>query len=252
MGPVPSLEVSTLPKLMTNRANWVTFKRRMTVDIAARPQLTWHLEGTAPYPKHPAPLKAKPMQQEQDEYDKCLEKYADAIDLWRARDTIIQRQIVHNIPDNILIRVQNLTTAAEMWEALQKEFEGRTTFIQDDLRYKIQSMKCSENGNLREHIDHMRYMLEELARMGATILDAKCTSMVMRSLPATYAVYLAPIITTRKSVGMPVSPYEIMDFMVGEYDRRMIHSPPKQWVGGAPPTGYAALYSFALDTGRSG
>ena len=124
MGPVPSLEVSTLPKLMTNGANWVTFKRRMTVDIAARPQLTRHLEGTAPYPKHPAPLKAKPTQQEQDEYDERLEKYTDAIDLWRARDAVVQWQIVHNIPDNVLIRIQNLTTAAECGKPYERSSRG--------------------------------------------------------------------------------------------------------------------------------
>ena len=74
MGPVPSLEVATLPKLMPNGTNWVTFKRRMMIDIKARAHLIRHLEGRAPHPKVPAPLKGKPTQQEEDEYEVVISR----------------------------------------------------------------------------------------------------------------------------------------------------------------------------------
>jgi len=144
MGPAPNTDVTTLQKLMPNGANWVSFKRRMCVDIAARPQLQRHLEGHTSYPTPPTPLKSKPTQDEQDKYDEGRERYEDAVDLWRMRDAVVQRQIIHNIPDSILIRIQSLTTAAEMWEALRREFEGRTPFVQNE-------------------IDRMRYMFEELS-----------------------------------------------------------------------------------------
>ena len=90
MGPVPSLEVATLPKLMPNSANWVTVKQRMMIDIEARAHLIWHLEGQAPHPKAPAPLKGKPTQQEEDEYGEKRQKYEDAVDLWHTHDAIIK------------------------------------------------------------------------------------------------------------------------------------------------------------------
>ena len=252
MGPAPTPDVTTVPKLLSNGANWVTFKRRMVVDIEARAGLIRHLEGRAPYPKPPAPLKAKPSQQEQDEYTEKLEKHEDAMDLWRLRDATVKRQIMHNIPDTVLIRIQSLTTAAEMWEALRKEFEGRTAFVQDDLRYKIQTTRCGEHDNVRQHTDKMRYMLEELAGMGATITDADYSAAIMRSLPASYANYLAPIVAAGQSIGVPLTPSQVMDYAVSEYDRRITHNPPKQRAGVAPPTGDAALYTYAPEPGRSG
>ena len=62
--------------------------------------------------------KGKPTQQEQDEYKEKLEKYEDAVDLWCTHDAIIKQQIIHNIPDTVLICIQNLSTTADMWDAL--------------------------------------------------------------------------------------------------------------------------------------
>ena len=222
------------------------------IDIEARAHLIRHLEGRAPHPKAPAPLKGKPTQQEEDEYEEKQEKYEDAVDLWRTRDAVVKRQIIHNIPDTVLIRIQNLSTAADMWDALRREFEGRTAFVQNDLRHKISLAKCGENENVREHTDRMRYMFEELAGMGVMISDEEYLAMLMRSMPNTYANFLAPIISSAHAGGNPLSPYALMDYAVSEYDRRLIQNPPRQRGGGAPPTGDAALYSFAPDSGRSG
>ena len=222
MGPVPSLEIAPLPKLMLNGVNWVTFKRRMTIDIKARAHLIWHLEGWAPHPKAPVQPKGKPTQQEQDEYEEKLKKYEDAVDLWRTCDAIVKWQIIHNIPDTVLIHIQNLSTAANMWDALQREFEGRTTFVQNDLQHKISLAKCRENENVHEHTDRMQYMFEELAGMGVMISDDEYLAMLMRSMPNTYANFLAPIISSAHAGGNPLTPYALMDYAVSEYDWRLI------------------------------
>ena len=75
---------------LNRNTNWVTFKRRMTIDIEARAHLIQHLEGQAPHPKAPAQPKGKPTQQEQDEYEEKLEKYKDAVDLWCTCDAIVK------------------------------------------------------------------------------------------------------------------------------------------------------------------
>ena len=56
-----------------------------------------------------------------------------------------------------------------MWDALRREFEGRTAFVQNDLRHKISLAKCGENENVCEHTDQMHYMFEELAGMGVVM-----------------------------------------------------------------------------------
>ena len=237
---------------LNRNTNWVTFKRRMTIDIEARAHLIQHLEGQAPHPKAPAQPKGKPTQQEQDEYEEKLEKYKDAVDLWCTCDAIVKRQIIHNIPNTVLICIQNLSTIANMWDALQREFKGWTAFVQNDLRHKISLAKCGENENVHEHTDQMQYMFEELAGMGVKISDNEYLAMLMRSMPNTYANFLTPIITLAHTGGNPLTPYALMDYVVSEYDQRLIQNPPKQCGSGTPPTGNTALYSFVPDSGCSG
>ena len=88
--------------------------------------------------------------------------------------------------------------------------------------------------------------------MGVMISDEEYLAMLMRSMPNTYANFLALIISSAHTGGNPLSPYVLMDYAVSEYDRRLIQNPLRQCGGGAPPTGNAALYSFAPDSGQSG
>ena len=249
MGPAPNLDATTIPKLMPNGANWVSFKRRMFIDIGSRPLLLRHLEGHAPYPKLPPPLKSKPTQQEQDEYDERREKYENAVDLWRTHDFAVQRQIVHNIPDSIFIRIQNLSTAAEMWDALRRDFEGRNQIVQNELRNRLALAKCGENENVREHVDRMRYMHEELSGMGVTIADGEYVAMLTKSMPKSYGHFFAAILAATHASGNSLMPSAVMDYAVSEFDRRQIENAPKQR---GSTTGDTALYTFATDPGRSG
>ena len=195
--------------------------------------------------------KGKPTQQEQDEYEEKLERYEDTVDLWHTRDAVVKWQIIHNIPDTVLIRIQNLSTAADMWDALQREFEGQTAFVQNNLQHKILLVRCRENENVCKHTDWMRYMFKELAGMGIMISDDEYLAMLMRSMPNTYANFLTLIISSVHASGNPLTSYVLMDYAVSEYDQRLIQNPLKQRGSGAPPTGDAALYSFVPDSGRS-
>ena len=60
---------------------------------------------------------------------------------------------------------------------------------------------------MREHTDQMHYMFEELAGMGVMILDEEYLAMLMRSMPNTYANFLALIISSAHAGRNPLSPY---------------------------------------------
>ena len=64
----------------------------------------------------------------------ALSEYSKDMDIWETHEFAAMRQIISTIPDTIFIHVQNLATAAEMWEALRKEFEGRMQAVQNKLR----------------------------------------------------------------------------------------------------------------------
>lgn len=248
MGPAPNPDPISVPQLLPNGANWVSFKHRMFIAVGSKLLLLRHLEGRAPYPKLPASLKSKANQQEQDEYDVKLEAYEDAVDVWQTHNYAVQRQIVHSIPDSIFIRIQNHSTAADMWEALRKDFEGRTQAVQNELRNRLALAKCGENENVREHVDRMRYMLEELSGMGVTIADGKYAAMLIKSMPKSYGHYFAAISGAVEVSRNTLTPDMVMNHAVSEYDWRQIENAPRR----GATTGDTALYTFTTDSGRSG
>jgi hypothetical protein len=234
---------------MLNGANWVSFKCRMFIDVGSRPSLLQHLEGKAPYLKAPAPLKAKATQQEQDDYEEHRERYNSAVDLWQTHDFAVQRQIIHNIPDSVFICIQNFSTAAEMWEALRRDFKGRNQIVQNELQNRLALAKCSENKNMHEHIDWMQYMHEELAGMGIMIADGEYVAMLTKSMPKLYGHFFAAILATTHTSGNMLAPDAVMDYAVSEFDRRQIENAPKQR---NKTTGETALYTFTTNSNHSG
>ena len=107
-----------------------------------------------------------------------------------------------------------------MWNTLKKDFEGRTHAFQNKLRDRLAVTKCGDNENVREHVDRIQYMLEELAGMGVMVTDKEYTAMVIKSMPESYRVYFTAISTAVEVSGNSLTPYMVMDFAVSEYDRR--------------------------------
>jgi hypothetical protein len=249
MGPAPNHDPMSVPQLMPNGANWVSFKHRVIITMGLKPSLLRHLEGRASLPTPPASLKGKATEKEQEEHQRHLDEYHDAVDIWQTHDYAIQRQIISAIPNSIFIRIQNQPTAATMWEALKKDFEGRTQAVQNELRNRLALAKCSDNENMHEHVDRMQYMLEELSGMGVTIADGEYVAMLVKSMPKSYGHYFAAISGAAEVSGNMLTPDMVMNHAVSEYDRRQIKNAPK--CGGAM-TGDTTLYTFATDSGCSG
>ncbi|KAH8986007.1 hypothetical protein EDB92DRAFT_1802202, partial [Lactarius akahatsu] len=137
MGPAPTEDSpnrSYVPKLLPNGANWISYKSRVIVALGSKGLLR-NLEGrAAPKPKPPVPLPSSHTATEAKAHKKAVEEYDALLDDWEAREYSAQQQIFSTISDSILIRIQNLKSAAEMWTVLKRDFEGRTQVVQNDLR----------------------------------------------------------------------------------------------------------------------
>ncbi|KAH9171909.1 hypothetical protein EDB89DRAFT_1851897, partial [Lactarius sanguifluus] len=124
MGPVPkedSPNRSYVPKLLPNGANWISYKSRVIVSLGSK----GHLEGRAALkPKPPAPLPSTHNATEAKAHKKAVEEYDTLLDDWETREYSAQQQIFSTISDSILIWIQSLKSAAEMWTILKRDFEG--------------------------------------------------------------------------------------------------------------------------------
>ena len=249
--PLGSADPMMVPHLKQNGANWFSYNFRTVVTVASQPHLLRHLEGRARLPTPPSALSAKPTKDEENEYKKLLSEYEDKLDEWTTRDYVVQQQITSTIPRKIFKRIQNCSTAADMWNTLKKDFEGRTHAFQNKLRDRLAVTKCGDNENVREHVDRIQYMLEELAGMGVMVTDKEYTAMVIKSMPESYRVYFTAISTAVEVSGNSLTPYMVMDFAISEYDRRQdqIENAPRR---NGKQTGEGAPFSFATGNGKSG
>ena len=65
-----------------------------------------------------------------------------------------------------------------------------------DLLHKLQAKKCSEHGDMHSHLNKLQMMHEDLALIGASIMDVDFTSIILGSIPPWYDTYIAAIATS--------------------------------------------------------
>ena len=248
MGPAPNADPMIL---MQNGANWFLYKRRIIITLGSKQHLLKHLEGRAQLPTPPSALSADPTKDEENEYNKLFDEYEDKLDEWTTRDYVVQRQITSTIPDSIFIRIQNCSTAADMWNILTRVFEANTMQAAENklrVRTQLRLARCRENENVRKHVDRMQHMLEELAGMGVTIADSEYAAILIQSMPKSYGDYLAVVSAALKAAGISLTPDMVIEHALYMYDQRQEDAPRRN----GKQTGESTPFSFATGNGKSG
>ena len=90
------------------------------------------------------------------------------------------------------------------------------------LRRKLQAEKCSEHGDMRAHLNKLQTICEDLASMGAPVNDEDFTSIILRSVLASYDMYIAAITATSSLLNQTLTPTNLIDTICDEVDRRAI------------------------------
>ena len=138
MGPVdPAMSTAnpqsfTVPKLACDDSNWVTWKSQMMATLLSTRGAKRHLDGTAQVPPAiPTYPKGRTLTEEEegepDDLERCWDDY-------NQREATIMAQIFITVLDSVLIKVRNLATAKEVWEAVCVKHEARALTIKVDMR----------------------------------------------------------------------------------------------------------------------
>ncbi|KAI8976427.1 hypothetical protein BD414DRAFT_376909, partial [Trametes punicea] len=133
-----------IPRLEANGSNWVLYKVRLTWAAAAK-GVAEHLDG-----KSSAPV-ALPLTAGQDATAAvgATPKAPDvtaaqtgvttagghtaALATWEKGEAAVKQLIASTIPDSLFMKIRNLATAHEIWEAIGKEFEKKSRMVTVDL-----------------------------------------------------------------------------------------------------------------------
>jgi gag-polypeptide of LTR copia-type len=158
MGPTEPTQSATIksfvvPKLAQDGSNWVTWKSQTLAVLASSRGVMQHVQGMA---RVPAPLPDNIMELVlMDEMEEELEKLEQQWDDYNQREAMIKAQLFTTIPEGLLIKVQKLATAKQVWNAVCAKHESRAIGVKINIRRHMYEMKCEDDANVRTHLESL-------------------------------------------------------------------------------------------------
>jgi hypothetical protein len=140
------------------------------------------------------------------------------LDEFYQKDSLVKQQVFSTITDRLLLHVQKLEVASQIWNEICDIHKDKTKLVQIDLRHWLQETRCEENGDVRTHFSKMLRLCKSLAGMGTAIEDRDFYAMILASLPKSYHPLLSSINTVAKITATPLSPYELINIITEEYE----------------------------------
>jgi hypothetical protein len=130
--------------------------------------------------------------------------------------------VFSTITDRLLLHVQKLEVASQIWSKICNIHEDKMELVQIDLRCQLQETRCEENGDVRTHFSEMLQLHESLAGMGAAIEERDFNAMILASLPESYHPLLSSINAMAKITATPLSPYKLINIITKEYEHQQL------------------------------
>lgn len=200
---------ATVTKLATNGLNWVIYRDRIIWAFKCRRWLE-HL-GTTTVPQ----------------------RYLDAGDIngispqarWASEECIAKEMIAESILINPRPRLQSDQDQNNHYGSLGRDQKPLSRPIQDNrLEERLQNAKCGEDDDIHAHINKLDDMRGWLSAMGGDIGDQEYASILLGSLPTSYAPTTSPMNITADMTGLRlyITPDRETRLATDEYDRRMI------------------------------
>ena len=163
---------SSVPKLETNGVNWMIFRIHLKWALEEK-QVFSHLDGTTI-----KPADNKPNTEKND---------------WSNDETKAHHLLAQKLHDSTLTKLLHHTTVAEMWTAVTQEFTTKSSHVVAAMHASFNSLKCADNGNIRTHLDRLRFKYEELVGIGVTVSSVDYTTRIIGSLPTHYQHHTSTI-----------------------------------------------------------
>ena len=195
-------------KLVADGSNWVTYRDRMLWAVESR-GLSDHLTETSitqPYKDMGKVGSVTPEMR------------------WRLDQAAVKQLFATSIPDSVFNSIKTGVSAKDVWDALKKLYEGRTTLILVDLGRRLQTTHCAEEDSVREHFERLADLREQLAAMGKSVSDAEFASILMGSLPPSYQPTLSGIAAAAEMSTTTPTVATVTKLAIDEYDRRTLTS----------------------------
>jgi hypothetical protein len=214
-----------IPKLRDDGSNWADYEPRAKKAMGAK-GVCRLVEGTA--------LMPKPFNKVNGDYvtsdgktpatEEQIEARDAKIDEYEKKEFLAQHIIMSTTSPRLGVKIKNLKTAKEMWDAVKQDATTKSTLYIVDAEDELSSMRCNDSAEAKTHLaklkDHFNLMLQRrdnLAGMGSALSDTHFSAMIMSSLPPSYRPALQTISAASKAnKTVTMSPADLITFFTEE------------------------------------
>ena len=119
---------------------------------------------------------------------------------------------------------QKKRSAKEVWEALVEEMTKKPKVVVTGLQRQLRNMRCSEEENLRLHLDNAKDLFVRLKEMGAKITNDEFMDIILASLPPSYEAVMNALTTSLEECRKPLEPDSIIRTLKAQYDKKKTQS----------------------------
>ncbi|KZV99858.1 hypothetical protein EXIGLDRAFT_831224 [Exidia glandulosa HHB12029] len=112
---------------------------------------------------------------------------------WRKSDAKALRQIRMRVAKDIIVYVQDASTAKEAWDTLAETFRPAGAIGIVTVRRKLYRAQCPEGGDIEEHLRRMREWNSELNSLGQKLADGDFSLTILTSLPESWDSFIRSI-----------------------------------------------------------
>ena len=151
MGPAnKSDKLLAVERPATDGTNWPLWKATLMSYFKSR-SLLIHVDGTVDWPPDPPTFPKGHILT--DEEDAKVEKAEEKLEKYLSREGQVKTQIILSVSESLALMLQKQKTAKDTWDGLVNEMTKKPKMILTSLQHQLRNLKCTEEYNLRQHLD---------------------------------------------------------------------------------------------------
>jgi hypothetical protein len=158
--------------------------------------------------------------QPSEEQQRRIDRHEEKLKEYYINEGLAKAQIVMAVSESMALRLDASPTAKAMWDTLVTEITKKPQMVLTKLQRELRTMRCTEDDDLRVHLDKALDLHARLNEMGAQISEVEFMHIVLASIPPSYESTMDALTTSLEECGRPIKPENIIRVLKAQYDKR--------------------------------
>jgi gag-polypeptide of LTR copia-type len=136
---------------------------------------------------------------------------------WKRNEAMVKQLVASSVSDMVFTQIK-AKKAKEVWDQLQALYKGWSKLVLVDLCKQLQNICCGTDDDICAHFNKLTDLKEQLAAMGASIMDEEYVNILLRSLPEAYCSSMNSIMAAADISDKPITPSLVIQHITDKYN----------------------------------